>query len=145
MGNQQGTVTGVVKNVHFASLQDSVGPLAFHPLDDRFSRITLSAEITKPAQSLAWIESTWKKHFPSILLDYNFLDNQPWEQYQSEERFSKIILWFSTLSLLIACLGLYGLIAYAASQKTKEIGVRKVLGATVNGIALMFSKDFLKL
>lgn len=145
MGNQQGTVTGVVKNFHFASLQENIEPLAIYPIDGRFSRITLKADITKADKSLAWIESTWKKHFPSILLDYNFLDNQLWEQYQSEERFSKIILWFSALSLLIACLGLYGLIAYAASQKTKEIGVRKVLGATVNGIALMLSKDFLKL
>src|SRR5688572_20275825 len=145
MGNQQGTVTGIVKNFHFASLQENIEPLAIYPLDGRFSRITLKADITKADKSLAWIESTWKKHFPAILLDYNFLDNQLWEQYQSEERFSKIILWFSALSLLIACLGLYGLIAYAASQKTKEIGVRKVLGATVNSIALMLSKDFLKL
>lgn len=145
MGNQQGTVIGVVKNFHFSSLQDAIEPLAMYPLTDRFSRITVRADITQSAQTLAWVEKIWKKNFPASLLDYSFLSNQIWEQYQAEERFSRIFFYFSILSLLIACLGLYGLIAYAASQKTKEIGIRKVLGATVHGIALMLSKNFLKL
>jgi len=145
MGDQKGIITGVVKNFYFNSLHEAVEPLAIYPLEDRFSRITVKADITKANQSIAWIEKIWKKHFPSALLDYNFLDEQIGEQYQAEERFSKIFLYFSVLSLLIACLGLYGLISYTASQKTKEIGIRKVLGATVNGIAVMLSKDFLKL
>jgi putative ABC transport system permease protein len=145
MGNQRGAVIGVVKDFHFSPLQQAIGPLAIYPLGDRFSRITLKTDVSKPTEVIAWVEKTWKKHFPSSLLDYNFLDNAIGDQYRAEERFSKIFSWFSILSLLIACLGLYGLIAYATSQKTKEIGIRKVLGASANGIATMLSKDFLKL
>lgn len=145
MGNQQGSVIGVVKDFHFNSLQQAIEPLAMYLLDDRFSRITLKVDLTKANQSITWIEKTWKKHFPSALLDYSFLDSQIEDQYQAEKRFSKIFLCFSVLSLLIACFGLYGLISYAATQKTKEIGIRKVLGATVNGIVLMLSTDLLKL
>jgi putative ABC transport system permease protein len=145
MGDQEGRVTGVVKNFHFSPLQHLIGPLAIYPLEKRFSRITLKTAISKPALVTAWLEKTWKKHFPSALLDYDFSDSQFEAQYQAEERFAKIFLYFSVLSLLIACLGLYGLITYTTSQRTKEIGIRKVLGATANGIAIMLSRDFLKL
>jgi putative ABC transport system permease protein len=145
MGNQEGKVIGVVKDFNFSPLQHLISPLAIYPLENRFSRITLKTDISKPAVVTAWLQKTWKKHFPSALLDYDFSDSQFEAQYQAEERFAKIFLYFSVLSLLIACLGLYGLIAYTTSQKTKEIGIRKVLGATANGIAIMLSKDFLKL
>jgi len=102
-------------------------------------------DIKKTDQVLALVENTWKKHFPSALFDYDFVSHQLKEQYKAEERFSKIFLYFSILSLLIACLGLYGLISYTIFQKTKEIGIRKVLGATANRIAVMLSGDFLKL
>ena len=91
------------------------------------------------------MKSTWKKHFPSALFDYDFVSQQIKNQYQAEEKFSKIFLYFSILSLLIACLGLYGLISFTIFQKTKEIGIRKVLGATDVRIAAMLSGDFLKL
>ena len=94
---------------------------------------------------IALLESAWRKHFSAALFDYDFVREKIKAQYQSEERFSKIFLYFSVLSLLIACLGLYGLIAYTISQRTKEIGVRKALGATAKGIAMMLSGRFLKL
>ena len=145
MGNQKGIVKGVVSDFHFNSLQHAIEPLAIYPLEGRFSRIIIKADLAKADQSIAFIEKTWKKYFPSALFDYNFMDEQIGEQYGSEKRFAKIFLYFSVLSLLIACLGLYGLTAYSASQKVKEIGVRKVLGATVNSLAIMLSRDFLKL
>ncbi|MFN2458931.1 MAG: ABC transporter permease [Chitinophagaceae bacterium] len=145
MGDQKGIVVGVINNFHFNSLQQTIEPLAIFPLENSFSRITLKVDTKKANQVLALMENTWKKHFPSALFDYDFVSQQIKEQYQSEERFSKIFLYFSVLSLLIACLGLYGLISYTIFQKTKEIGIRKVLGATANGIALMLSKNFLKL
>ncbi len=145
IGDRKGVVIGVVKDFNFNSLKLVIDPLAIYPRAGRFSRITVRADITKAKQSIAWIEKTWKKHFPSALLDYNFLDSQISEQYFAEERFSKTFSYFSVLSLIIACLGLYGLIAYTTSQRTKEIGVRKVLGATASGIAFMLSKNFLKL
>jgi putative ABC transport system permease protein len=145
MGDQKGIVVGVTNNFHFNSLQHAIEPLAIYPLDNSFSRITLKVDIKKANQVIALIESTWKKHFPSALFDYDFLSQQIKEQYRAEERFSTIFLYFSILSLLIACFGLYALTSYTIFQKTKEIGIRKVLGATVNGIAAMLSADFLKL
>jgi len=145
MGNQKGIVRGVVNDFHFNSLQQAIEPLAIYPIEGRFSRITVKVDLTKADQSIGFIEKTWKKYFPSALFDYNFMDEQIGEQYAAEKRFGKIFLYFSVLSLLIACLGLYGLTAYSASQKVKEIGVRKVLGATVNNLAVMLSRDFLKL
>ncbi len=145
MGNQKGIVIGVVSDFHFNSLQKSIEPLAIYPINGRFSRITFKADMSKPSESVAWIERTWKKYFQTALFDYDFMDKQVGEQYAAEERFSKIFLYFSVLSILIACLGLYGLTAYSASQKVKEIGVRKVLGATVGNLALLLSGNFLKL
>jgi putative ABC transport system permease protein len=145
MGGQPGKVTGVVKDFHFSTLQHLITPLVIFPSQDRFSRITLKVDVSKLPETTAWLEKTWKKHFPSALLDYSFSENVFEEQYREERKFSAIFLYFSILSLVIACLGLYGLISYTTTQKTKEIGIRKVLGATVNGIATMLSGSFLKL
>lgn len=145
MGGGKGTVIGVVKNFHFSPLQQLISPLAVYPLQGGFSRITLKTDRSQPIEVAALLEQTWKKHFRTALLDYDFADTVFQNQYLAEKRFASIFLYFSILSLLIACLGLYGLIAYITTQKTKEIGIRKVLGATVNGIAIMLSKDFLKL
>ena len=145
MGGQPGKVIGVVKDFHFSTLQYLISPLVIFPSQDRFSRITLKADVSKLPQTTAWLEKTWKKHFPSALLDYSFSQSVFEEQYREERKFSTIFLYFSILSLVIACLGLYGLISYTTTQKTKEIGIRKVLGATANGIAAMLSGSFLKL
>lgn len=145
INGKNGEVIGVIKNFHFSSLHDRIEPLAMHPVSPRFSRLTLNANVSNAGAATASIEQVWRKHFPSALLDYSFFDAQLGEQYRAEGRFAKIIMYASAMSLLIACLGLYGLILHASSQKVKEIGIRKVLGASVNGIALMLSKDFLKL
>jgi len=122
-----------------------ITPLAIYPVGQRFSRITLKVDMSKPAAMAAVLEANWKKHFPAALLDFNYVDRAVGDMYKAEDRFAKLFLYFSVLSLVIASLGLYGLIAFTTSQKTKEIGVRKVLGASVQGITLMLSKDFLKL
>lgn len=145
MGGQQGEVIGVVKDFHFSTLQHLISPLAIYPSGERFSRITLKVDVSKLPQATTWLAKTWKKNFPSALLDYSYSEDVLEEQYSAEEKFSTIFLYFSILSMVIACLGLYGLISYATSQKTKEIGIRKVLGASVNGIAAMLSGAFLKL
>jgi len=145
MGGQDGKVIGVVKDFHFNTLEYLISPLAIYPSGDRFSRITLKADASKASQTIAWLTKTWKKHFPTALLDYSFSEAVQEDQYRAEEKFSTIFLYFSILSLVIACLGLYGLISYTTSQKTKEIGIRKVLGATANGIVAMLSGGFLKL
>jgi putative ABC transport system permease protein len=145
IGGQKGMVIGVVNNFHFNSLEQAIEPLAIYPLDTRFSRITLKVDMGRANQALALIKDTWKKLFPSALFDYDFVSQELKQQYLSEEKFSKIFFYFSILSLLIASLGLYGLISFAIFQKTKEIGIRKVLGASANQIAAMLSGRFLKL
>jgi len=145
MGGQKGIVVGVVNNFHFNSLEQAIEPLAIYPVDTRFSRITLKVDMGKANRALAVVEGTWKKHFPLALFDYDFVSQELKQQYLSEEKFSKIFLYFSVLSLVIASLGLYGLISFTIFQKTKEIGIRKVLGASASRIATMLSASFLKL
>ena len=142
---QKGEVVGVIKNFHFNALKEVIEPMVMVPTQNYFSRITIKSDTERPRQTIDWLEKTWKKHFPHLLLDYDFLTDQRANQYKSEARFSKIFTSFSIISLLIASLGLYGLVAYTTSQKRKEIGIRKVLGATPNRIAFMLSFDFLKL
>ena len=101
--------------------------------------------MSKPKEAIGFIEQSWKKHYPSSLFQYDFIDKKLNDQYQAEDRFAKFFIYFSVLSLLIACLGLLGLTAYATQQRMKEISVRKVLGATVSNIVSMLSKDFMKL
>jgi putative ABC transport system permease protein len=144
LGDRKGIVVGVTNDFHYNSLQQTIEPLAILPLNGRFSRITLKVDIKKADQVIAAIESTWKKMFPSVLFDYGFLSQQIQRQYEAQEKFSKIFLYFSVLSLLIACLGLYGLISFTVFQKTKEIGIRKVLGATASGIAAKLSGQLVK-
>jgi putative ABC transport system permease protein len=147
LGGDGGKVIGVIKDFHFNSLQHAVEPLVILPRMPRngFSQITMRVDMTKPAEVLKLVEENWKKYFPDYSLEYSFMDKKLQEQYKSEERFAKFFLYFSVLSLLIACLGLFGLTAYATQQRTKEIGVRKVLGASVKGIVTLISQDFLKL
>ena len=140
-----GSIIGVIGDFHFNSLQHVIEPLAIYPYDNYFSRITIKMNPTNVSQGITFIEKIWRRHFPVALFDYAFVDARLNDQYRLEERFSNVILTFSLLSILIACLGLFGLAAFTAEQRTKEIGVRKVLGASVSSIVTLLSKDFLKL
>jgi putative ABC transport system permease protein len=145
MGDTKGIVVGATNDFHYASLEQPIQPLAIYPIDEHFSRITLKVDITKANDVVSFIEKIWKQHFSSALFDYDFVSEQIKHQYLAEERFSKIFMYFSILSMLIACLGLYGLISYTIFQRTKEISIRKILGATANSIVAILSADFLKL
>lgn len=144
MDGNPGEVVGVVRDFHFNSLEHAILPLAIYPRGGYFSRITIKADPSHLPQALKWISQTWKAHFPVALLDYDFVDQQLKRQYLDQERFSALILYFSVLSLLIACPGLYGLISYTARQRTREIGIRKVLGASVAGVAVMLARVYLR-
>lgn len=137
-------IIGVVKNFHFESLRQNISPLCFilgsAPWLASFK--VKSADI--PAL-VSQVEKKWKTMAPSLPFSYRFLDESFDNMYRAEQRVGKIALSFAVLTILIACLGLFGLAAYMAEQRTKEIGVRKVLGATVSNIVNMLSKDFLRL
>lgn len=137
-------IIGIVKNFHFASLRENIGPLCF-VLGRNTSSVSFKISAAHIPDVLKQAESKWKVMAPGMPFSYQFLDEAFGEMYRSEQRVGTIALIFSLLAIFIACLGLFGLASFMAERRTKEIGVRKVLGASVNGIVQLLSKDFLKL
>ena len=113
-------------------------------LRNNFSRITVRFS-GGLRESLTIATDAWKKHFPNSVMDFEFAEDSLNSQYQSELRFSKVFIVFAAISLAIACLGLFALVSYTVESRTKEIGIRKVLGASVSGILAILSKEFLML
>ncbi len=138
------TIVAVVKNFNFESLRKNIGPLCMRLGYNKWA--TSFKVSTGDVQTLVKkIESKWIAMAPGMPFSYQFLDDAFDNMYRSEQRVGKIALLFAILTILIACLGLFGLATYMAEQRIKEIGVRKVLGATVGNITTMLSKDFIKL
>ncbi len=138
------TVIGVVKNFNYETLHRQVGPLAFM-LGKNAGLMSFKINTTNIKGLVAKVESKWKSLAPELPFSYRFLDDSFNQMYRAEERVGKIALTFSVLAIFIACLGLFGLATFIAEQRTKEIGIRKVLGASVQSIVQMLSKDFVKL
>jgi len=138
------TIIGVVRNFNFETLHHEVGPLSFL-LSTGGGLASFKITTADINQLVAQVESKWKSMAPGLPFSYRFLDDSFNEMYRSEQRVGKIALVFSVLAILIACLGLFGLATFIAEQRTKEIGIRKVLGASVQGIVQMLSKDFMRL
>ncbi len=138
------TIVGVVKNFNFESLHETVGPLMF-VLRRSTGLISFKIKPDNIAGLIKSIEAKWKTFAPEMPFSYRFMDESFARMYTAEQRIGKIALIFSVLAILIACLGLFGLATFIAEQRTKEIGIRKVLGASVNGLVRLLSKDFLKL
>jgi len=138
------TVIGVVKDFHFESLRQTIGPLCMRMANNSWATV-FKVSTTDIKGLLKNIETKWKTMAPGMPFNYQFLDESFDNMYRAEQRIGKIALAFAILTILIACLGLFGLATYMAEQRTKEIGVRKVLGASVSNLVSMLSKDFLKL
>ncbi len=139
-------IVGVVDNFNYASLHDPIGGYAFHNYPSEPARYLLVRFTTADlVQTMAQFENAFKTALPSSAFEYTFLDKQLESLYASEQRTARIGLSFSLLAILIACLGLFGLAAYTAEQRTKEIGIRKVLGASVLNISRLLSQDFIRL
>jgi putative ABC transport system permease protein len=138
------TIIGVVKNFNYESLKRSIGPLALFYGNNPGS-VSFKVNTADINGLLKNIEGKWKGLAPGLPYSYRFLDDAFDDMYRSEQRIGTIALTFSVLAILIACLGLFGLAAFVAEQRTKEIGIRKVLGASVNGLVGLLSKDFIRL
>ena len=138
------TIIGIVKNFNFETFHHDVGPLAFS-LGTGGGLASFKVGTGNINQLIAQVQSKWKSMAPGLPFSYRFLDESFDEMYRNEQRVGKIALVFSVLAIFIACLGLFGLATFIAEQRTKEIGIRKVLGASVQGIVQMLSKDFMKL
>jgi putative ABC transport system permease protein len=138
------TVIGVVKDFHTDSLHNPLESVLinYDPGDYSYVAVRLSPENIPRTMEL--LEKKWKELAPTEVFDYTFLDASLDALYRTEERLGKIFTYFSILAIFIACLGLFGLASFTAEQKTKEIGIRKVLGAPVSGIVLLLSKEFTK-
>jgi putative ABC transport system permease protein len=143
---QQFTVIGVIKNFHFKDLHENIEPFAFRLYNDAgFNYLVARSKGSHLKQSLAGLESTWKKLNPNEPFEYSFLDQDSQKNYDTEDRQAGLINYFTIVAIIISCLGLFGLATFTAEQRTKEIGIRKVLGASVYGVVALLSKDFLKL
>jgi len=143
---RRGTIIGVLKDFHFRGLQDVIKPLSIRIEPDGCDLI--SAQMTGGRdlpRTIAAIESQWKRIIPNRPFSYYFLDESFDKQYRSEDRFGRLFLNFAILAIFISCLGLLGLASYSTMQRTKEIGIRKVLGASVGTIVNLLSKEFLVL
>ncbi len=146
------TVIGVVTDFHFQSLRDEITPLVIFSKENSGRRLGVTSRYIaiklKPHQfkeAIIKIEKLWKEFVPSQPFKYEFLDDNLNQGYAEEQRSGKMFSVFSGLAIIIACVGLFGLSAYTASLRTKEIGIRKVLGSSVGGVVILLSKDFTKL
>ncbi|MGG7663601.1 ABC transporter permease [Dyadobacter sp. BHUBP1] len=143
---RKGVIIGVVRDFHFKSLQENIKPLTFR-ITDFWNGNLLSVKIDggNVKQTLSAIENQWKKANPDKPFTYYFLDEFYDRQYRADERFETLFLNFAGLAIFISCLGLLGLASYSTVQRTKEIGVRKVMGASAASIVGLLSRDFLQL
>ncbi len=146
-GGRKGQLAGVINDFHFESLHQRILPMVFFMPTGTggFGNLSIKIAGNNIPGALAHIESIWKKYLPDIPYDYSFLDNRFERLYESEQRQKTIFTTFACIAIFIACLGLFGLSAFAISQRIKEIGIRKVLGANAGNIVGLLSKDFLKL
>jgi putative ABC transport system permease protein len=138
---QDKQVVGVVKDYHQNSLYDAIEPLLII-FDKRNNYVFVRTDQGDPKQTLSAIEKTWKQVFPSFPFEYVFLDQDFNSQYKADEKRSQIFTVFSGLTIFIACLGLLGLAAFSTQQRSKEIGIRKVIGAQVQSLFYLVSKEF---
>lgn len=140
-------VVGVMKDFNYSSLRNEVKPLEldYESRQYRLTKMIVAVNSNNYKTTLGNIESTWKKNLPGVPFDYQFEDEVVQKQYESEVTLGNIINSFTLIAILISSLGLFGLASFSAEQRSKEIGIRKVLGASVSGIVQLLSKDFLKL
>ncbi|UCC38314.1 MAG: ABC transporter permease [Candidatus Aminicenantes bacterium] len=138
------TVIGVVKDFHMESLHKQISPLFIRFTTHIFNSLSVRISPENIPQTLSFLRDKTRQVDPHRPFEYTFLDDSFDAQYRAEERLSKIFSYFSVLAIFIACLGLFGLASFTAEQRTKEIGIRKVLGASVSGIVVLLSREFIK-
>jgi putative ABC transport system permease protein len=138
-------VVGVVNNFHTVSLQREIEPTVLMNRIRGYETLSVKIDQHKFQEVIASIKPKWEATYPDHIFDYQFLDEQIQEFYQGEQRMSVLLSIFTSIAIFIGCLGLLGLATFMANQKTKEIGVRKVLGASVESIVIQFTKEYVKL
>ena len=144
-GNRSVTVVGVVQDFHMHSLHEPIAPLFIGPSNAGWvGYIAMRIRPNDIPGTIAFVKNTWKK-LTTYPINYSFLDEDFDKMYRNEERLSQIVSWFASLAIIVASLGLFGLAAYVVEQRKKEIGIRKVLGASIPGVVAHLSREFLAL
>lgn len=143
-GFVESTIVGVVKDFHFRSLHEEIRPMVMFSKPDWFTYLSLRVNPQSLPETMNFVEETWRRFEPSRPLDTFFLEERFDQMYSAEQRFGKTFTGFATLAIFIACLGLFGLASFVTEQRTKEIGIRKVLGASASRIVVQLARDFTK-
>jgi ABC-type antimicrobial peptide transport system permease subunit len=144
-GNVSAEVVGVVQDFHIASLHKEIMPVAFTTIPYFYHEAGIKVSSSNLNQTLKFIEKSWLEVYPEYYFQYEFLDEHLASLYKNDEKTYELFKIFASVSIFIGCLGLYGLISFVAIQKEKEVGIRKVMGASVSSILFLFSKQFVKL
>lgn len=144
VNGRKGEIIGVVKDFHFTSLHEPIAPFLFFN-EEQYNYIFVKLQAGPLQETLASLEDVYDKVVPHRPFEYEFLDQQYEALYTSEQRLSTLFSVFAGLAMIIACLGLFGLVSFSASQRTKEIGIRKVLGATASSIVLLITREYTRL
>jgi ABC-type antimicrobial peptide transport system permease subunit len=137
-------IIGIVKDYHFKSLHSEIEPLLLINAPSLYRYILIKLDSGDIPSTLANTESTWKTFFPDTPFEYHFLDEAYDKLYRTEQRMGTLFNYFTGLAIFISCLGLFGLASFMAEKRTKEIGIRKVLGASVSGVVILLNKEFIK-
>jgi putative ABC transport system permease protein len=142
---KQGQVIGVVKDFHYNSLYDKVATTVLHIFPDAYWKVAVKINTANIGNTIAHVQDVWNTFSPDYPIEYRFLDESFDQMYKAEDKLKSLLWIFTAITVFVACLGLFGLAAYAAERRKKEIGIRKVLGASVQGIVLLLSKEFVRL
>lgn len=138
-------IVGVVKDFHQNSLHAAIDPTILTTNSKAYFYMAAKIDMSHKQEAINHLEHVWNMAYPDDVFNYEFLDDSIARVYKNEARQSKLFQAFSFIAIFIGCLGLYGLVAFMAAQRTKEVGIRKVLGASVFNITVLFSKEFVKL
>lgn len=144
---KQGKVIGVIKDFHFRSLRETIQPAVFTiaPPGRFLWEIVVQVQPQNLHETIAYLQDAWQQVAPQWPFDYSFLDQQLDAQYRTEARLGKLMGYLTGISILVACLGLFGLASFTAERRTKEIGIRKALGASVANIVHLLTQEFVRL
>jgi ABC-type antimicrobial peptide transport system permease subunit len=145
LNNSKGEIVGVVKDFHNKSFHEVIDPVCITTGSIWYSYCAVKINPASFSSTLGAIEASWKETFPNDVYEYDFLDKQIARFYELDNMILQLIQAFAGIAIVICCLGLYGLVSFLVAQKTKEVGVRKVLGASVSNIAWLFGKEFIRL
>ena len=143
-GRRKGQIIGVVKDFHFESLHQEISPLVMFLSESLLGQVAVRISPQNIPKTMGFLKKTWTEMRPNYPFSYYFVDENFDQQYRSEEKLQKIFGYFTLLAVFIGCLGLFGLASYSAERRTKEIGIRKVLGASSSGLVLLLSREFTK-